>query len=564
MNNKNQVPKAPRDPAPQRPKVYIMWNDMVEGIKRADDTFQDIYYLEGRLQEKIITLSPGIPEDIVKNIQQCPGFRELVHSIGISIIADNKEDRREKVTFELQCKNKNGGYGTCFQANIPCNGEESFIVINNYTESAADAALGSFHTRFPHYMTGKMTVCLYLNYNYQVPDLVLDPPVNFESEAYRQMIANSLLYGGNPHRLKRAIQKAKKGQDVTIAYIGGSITQGAAAKPINTQCYAYRAYQAFCKRFCEGRNDKVHFVKAGMGGTTSELGLLRYEMDVLKYGAVVPDIVIIEFAVNDTGDETNGICYESLALMAMDGLGKPAVILLFAVFMNDFNLQENLKRVGYHYEFPMVSIKDAVIPQFYQQQPVITKRQFFFDLYHPGNDGHRIMSDCLDHLWEQANKEYDPGQGSEIKPPVIGDSYRNIKVLTRDRVHLHPDVIALRPGAFSDYDSDLQFVERDLHTYSTPVFPSNWMHRGGYDTECFELEIACRELIMAYKDSGDQDFGPAEVWADGKKVKTIDPLEVGWNHGNAVIVCSSDVSKIHRVSIKSTKKFTILAFGYVK
>lgn len=36
------------------------------------------------------------------------------------------------------------------------------------------------------------------------------------------MINNSLITTGNNYRIKKAIDKAKKGENVTIAYIGGS------------------------------------------------------------------------------------------------------------------------------------------------------------------------------------------------------------------------------------------------------------------------------------------------------------------------------------------------------
>ena len=113
---------------------------------------------------------------------------------------------------------------------------------------------------------------------------------------------------GNMSRLATAIHRAKRGEDVTLAYIGGSITQGAGAIPIDHQSYAYRSYQSFAEHFGTGRN--VHFVKAGVGGTPSELGMLRFDRDVLRDGTVKPDIVVVEFAVNDEGDETKGVCYE--------------------------------------------------------------------------------------------------------------------------------------------------------------------------------------------------------------------------------------------------------------
>lgn len=39
--------------------------------------------------------------------------------------------------------------------------------------------------------------------------------------------------------------------------------------------------------------------------------MIRFERDVLRKQEK-PDLIVIEFAVNDEGDETKGVCYESL------------------------------------------------------------------------------------------------------------------------------------------------------------------------------------------------------------------------------------------------------------
>lgn len=71
----------------------------------------------------------------------------------------------------------------------------------------------------------------------------------------------------------------KGGEDVTVAYIGGSITQGAGAVPINTACYAYKSYLQFTKRYEKNKN--INFIKAGVGGTSSELGMIRLDRDII-------------------------------------------------------------------------------------------------------------------------------------------------------------------------------------------------------------------------------------------------------------------------------------------
>ena len=64
----------------------------------------------------------------------------------------------------------------------------------------------------------------------------------------------SLTQLGNTYRLKKAIEKAKNGEDVNIVYIGGSITEG---DHLDT-CYANRSYNYFKDKFGKGDGENVH------------------------------------------------------------------------------------------------------------------------------------------------------------------------------------------------------------------------------------------------------------------------------------------------------------------
>ncbi|MBP3569778.1 MAG: SGNH/GDSL hydrolase family protein [Lachnospiraceae bacterium] len=570
-NTAKRGPKAPKDPTKKRSVIYIMLDDAVEGRPNERGGFSEVNFLEGRVAAKTTNLLPELDKDLAARLQTCEGFRDLVHSIGVSMKADKEADREKMIQFAQQCRTATGYNGTRYATEVVCNGKESIITVADYEAVEGETVLASFHIEFPSYFTGKLTVAYYLNDGYEVPELIPDPPVQFDSAEYKKMVERSCMHVGNLYRMKRAIARARAGEDVTIAYIGGSITQGAGAKPIATECYAYRSYEAFKQRFGKGDGSNVHFIKAGVGGTPSELGLTRYEDDVLRQGSVVPDVVVIEFAVNDAGDETNGVCYESLALMAMEGPGNPAVVLLFSVFMDDYNLQENLSKVGFHYDLPMVSVKNAVTPQFYEETPVITKRQFFYDLYHPSNDGHRIQADCLAYFWQLADESATPAMDVDLtKDGVIGNRYRGLRAFGKEDAGKHEVVKGIWPGSFTGTDTALQCVEQDDHAYATPEFPDHWMYApetGENSLESFRMTIECKDLLLVYKDSGDVSFGTAEVLVDGVVTRTINPLEVGWNHCNAVIIHSGDVCCEHTVEIRMAagfeqKKFTILGFGY--
>ena len=421
----------------------------------------------------------------------------------------------------------------------------------------------------------KASVRLYLNDGYTAPEVSEEQQVDVNGIPYQKMIKRSLIQTGNTYRIYRAIRRARLGEDVTLAYIGGSITQGAGATPINTECYAYKSYESFC-RFV-GKKENVHFVKAGVGGTPSELGMIRFDRDVLRDGEQQPDIVVVEFAVNDEGDETKGDCYESLVRKILNLPNHPAVILLFSVFADDSNLQERLIPVGLRYDLPMVSVKNAVVPEFYEKQNrILTKNQYFYDMFHPSNLGHTIMADCLLNLYREIsiaveeNSVIDSDYRAELfeGAPAIGCTFDEIMLMDKKDAY---EQAVIDCGGFTQTDTVLQSVEMDLDLELTPEFPYNWMYDGAVSKEktYFEMKITCKALVMVFKDSGEVDAAKAEVYVDGKWVRTADPYVNGWLHTNPLLILSETETREHTVRIEiaegdKDKKCTILGFGYVE
>jgi hypothetical protein len=569
MNNIQLGPKAPKDPQKKRSGFYIMIDKVLEATERmAAKPSQEIYLDEGRLAFNAKFVGGVEDENILTLLKNCEGVHKLIYGIGVSVTA---YEEAGSIDFVFQNYGKVDRFGGGTRIKLPCtkDGSEVIFKLEDYEWSTDDDVVGKIAFEFEKPgLTAKATVKVYLQDGYEVPEISIDPPVEFDSDQYNSMISKSLLNLGNNRRLKTAIDKARDGEDVTIAYIGGSITQGAGAKPIHTECYAYRSYVKFKEMFGRNGGDNVHFVKAGVGGTPSELGMIRYDRDILRDGKVKPDIVIVEFAVNDAGDETKGVCYESLILNILSAENNPAVVLLFSVFANDWNLQERLSPVGLLYNLPMVSVSDAVVKQFQLNKGegnIITKRQFFYDIFHPTNDGHIIMADCLTYLFEQAAKSaYDDEDITLEKEPAIGKAFIGIHLVDKKD---NACSAIIEQGSFNETDEELQFVEMDINPYGTPQFPYNWMHTPESGNESFRMKITSHSLLLVYKDSGRMDFGKADIYVDGKLVLTVDPREVGWTHSNAVILYQEESCREHQIEIKMAedsqdKYFTILGFGY--
>lgn len=572
-------PAAPKDPEKKRPYFYILKDKEIFGAKQPDGSaIHFIYESDGRLINSAQIVGNITDEEELRLLESVEGFGRLVHSIGVSVETDNPKEEIEFVFQMYGRKNLYGG-GTNLRCKLTGDGMEHRIYLSDYTWTEDDYIPGQikFIMSTPEKL-GKASVRLYLNDGYMAPEEVEEAEVDTKSENYCAMIAKSLMNLGNTYRIRKAIEKAKAGKSVTVAYIGGSITQGAGATPINTECYAYKSYQLFQNRFASGNN--VKFIKAGVGGTPSELGMLRFDRDVLRDGEK-PDIVIVEFAVNDEGDETKGDCYESLVRKILKLDWNPEVVLLFSVFANDWNLQERLRPVGDLYDLPMVSIRDAVVEQFTKKEGrVLTKNQFFYDMFHPSNIGHTIMADCLQYLFERCELReharldaFENGLTEEgmllqrLKlEPVIGGSFENVRLMDKKDVY---EGAVIETGDFTATDQELQSVEMDDALNLTPEFPYNWMYDGTKtDAEAFTLRMNCKALVLIFKDSGEVDVGKAEVFVDGAHVLTADPHINNWQHCNAAILFNNENSEEHTVKIEIAKedidkKFTILGFGYV-
>lgn len=529
---------------------------------------QTIFLNDGRLAS-FARIAGGIAEaETLELLQTARGFRELVYALGVSVEGQNQHER---VGFCLQMYGRReGAGGTCHRVFLPADGMEYIVKLEDIAWEPGDEIPGQMRFELERADSlATVSVRLLLQDGFAAPEPEEEAAVDFDCPGYREMLENSLMQKGNNRRLKRVLEKAERGEPVKVAFIGGSITQGAWAIPINIMCYAYKAFEGFCALAGKGTDENIRYVKAGVGGTSSELGMVRYQKEICGEENVPPDLCIVEFAVNDEGDETGGESFDCLVRRILLEKNNPAVVLLFSVFTNDKNLQDRLKRVGEAYELPMVSIKDCVVEQFYRkpgQGRVVSKNQFFYDIYHPNTTGHRIMADCLIHLFETLDRE--PETEGEIdirqtKPPY-GDEFTFLQYFDRG---VREEDIFVACGDFCERDLELQAVERDRNTFRTPEFTENWMHIAGNRPFC--MDIVCSALLIVEKDSGSPLYGSAEVFVDGERVRVIDPHEVGWEHCNALICFRGRKKKRHHVEIAmkpgdEKKRFTILGFGYIK
>lgn len=399
----------------------------------------------------------------------------------------------------------------------------------------------------------------------QKHNVQLPPPNEWPASTYNNMIANSFVSTGNTYRVMNAIEKSLRGEDVTIAFIGGSITEGKCASSYN-ECYVKQFYKQFKKRFGKGLGLNVHYVNAGIDGTSSDVGVIRYDRDVLKKCPSGPDIVFVDYAVNDNIDSTDGVAYESLIRNILKGDSNPACFLLFCVFENGWNMQDKYLPIGSYYDLPMVSIKNAVMPAI--EAGTLNIDDFWSeDTLHPNDNGYDIMTDCIMYCFDQIlAKGKDCNDITIPDAPVIGKDYENI--ISLDAVS-KIEGIDIHPGSFHSMDLSLgAFPFNRLRLR----YPHVWCHKEGEkDNRSFVMTANCSKLLLCYKIQPDQNVaGNVEVYIDGIYIKTISEYSMNaWNNAICVELFNDDTPADHIVEIRMAagdeqNAFTLIGIGLVK
>lgn len=377
---------------------------------------------------------------------------------------------------------------------------------------------------------------------------------------YQDMLDHAVMNRGNNTRLKNVIERARNGERITIATIGGSITEGAGAG-IYKECWACRFLAGFRERYGVGDGMHIGLVNAGVGGTASTFGWMRWDRDIVqrvKDDDGLPDLVIIEYAVNDGQEPTGHKCYESMVRSVLDQLNKPAVILLFSVFPTGYSLQNELAPIGQAYDLMMISMRNSAYPLVGDKW---TQKEFFFDQFHPTSAGHNVMADCILHGVEQANNaETDPEDLACPEKPVYGLNFTGLKSIFRDQTD---PALKLETGSFSANDSSAY-----RNTPVGKVCGDNFYHDGKNGNEALRFTASFRELLIAAKTTMDSNYGKVEIRIDGEHVRTFNPHTNGsWGQSDVFWAYHGSECAEHTVEIlmaegEETKRCTITSVAY--
>lgn len=329
-------------------------------------------------------------------------------------------------------------------------------------------------------------------------------------ELTEEMIANSRYNEGNKVRLANVIKKMQAGEEVTVAYIGGSITQGTSAGPEG--CYARLTTNWLQQQFPDA---KINYVNAGIGATGSFIGASRVDKDVLSHD---PDLVFVEFSVNDTTEHTtlNKESYAALLRRIWSHSTSPAIVTIAMTQENGTSFQEHHGEIIKMFDLPMISYKNTILDVI--KKGYITWKDISDDNIHPNTPGHALLSQLITSYLQDVIDDIDNISGEESNFDVdsdLGMMYMELQYLNAS------EITPTNIGGFEEMPS-----------FSN--FNNLWYirHRDGQFTDEdaieFEFEGTNLDLLLGklIKFSA-----KADVYIDGELVKTVDcGFPGGWGN----------------------------------
>ena len=237
---------------------------------------------------------------------------------------------------------------------------------------------------------------------------------------------STIINEGNMARIAKVLKKAQNKEDITIVAFGGSITYGAKATT-EANRYGNKVAAWFEEKFPD---TNITFVNAGIGSTTSMVGIHRMDLDVLKYD---PDLVIVDFTTNDgDNDPKYQIPYENLIRRLLEHETEPAVM---SVIFGDVTNYSSSNGAGNNVRqdnaisahLPSLIYYDIPTIDYYGQlwryidAGVINWTDVGADEVHPTDSGHHMASKAISYYLEKVLANVDTIDTTTL--PAIPEDY---------------------------------------------------------------------------------------------------------------------------------------------
>ncbi len=249
--------------------------------------------------------------------------------------------------------------------------------------------------------------------------------------------------------LGNVLAKLEAGKEVRIAYFGGSITAAAG--------WRVQTLKWFQETFPKATATEIN---GAIGGTGSDLGVFRLGHDVLEHK---PDLVFVEFAVNDGGAPPERIWQAMEGIVRQIWTADPETDICYVYTFRtgyESDLDQGrcpqaasaMEMLAEHYGIPSVNVAVPVCKMaregkliFQSDEPTAEGvLRFSSDGVHPLTEGHQLYTELIARAVTEMKAMSKPADhGGKLATPLVEDHWQAAKMVPVTKEMLTGDWVQL-------------------------------------------------------------------------------------------------------------------------
>lgn len=316
-----------------------------------------------------------------------------------------------------------------------------------------------------------------------------------------KMITRSLVSVGTRAYWARILHQKR----ISLAFMGGSVTQGYENYRILPE-----SYPGIAADMLRQQGYEVECTICADAGMDSLTGAVLAEDVVLSKK---PDIVFLEYAINETTLRHSVEYFESLVRRLLDAPCSPAVCLLLMRSANDYSCASFMRPMAEHYGLSCIDMREALNPSLAAQE--LTWDAFADKESHPNSDGHRLLAECVLHLIRCAGEQPRSPLPALLPEPWLDAPFQALRRIEEGQV---PEDILVTPD------------------YPVSPRPLQFFHRSWCITKAsgaWTMHCRCRTAVIFFEAHIMPGYGSCRILLDGKPVKHL-MLDGGVLHTHSI------------------------------
>ncbi len=335
-------------------------------------------------------------------------------------------------------------------------------------------------------------------------------------ELYNKALSDSVINIADGQALTRIMRQ----DTVKLAFLGASISIGYHASPNG---YG-KCFPDFLEEYFHTAGKQVESVNMAVSGTNCLTGMMITQLLVKEQQ---PDIVLVEYSINEESHPIGLEKYESLLRMLLS-LEKRPVVIPVSVFNRDgYSCEEYMLHFAKMYGNPMVGLKHSLYPLI--QSGELPMNVYTEDEGHPHVDGHEFIARAI---WLAIQRSIeDSAPTLPLPDPMTGARFEGLKLI----------------------DLEKSAPETEPCSYHEPMFPVCRKKKPGSGL-VMEFDEECSQLVVMYVKSSSRDRTSVNVMCDGKRLGGFSGYSLfGWDNPWTEAVMS-EPEKLRRHIILQTDK----------